>query len=709
MLTPEAEQATHASPANSSLKERTFDLSNWSQRDWANGHINHKEHVDGYWIDVQGTIPPELTGTYYRNGPGTYKLGNQELAHPFDGHGFIISVAIKNGKAYARARFVETPEYKSEVSQQKILFRGSFGTQRPGGARHNAFDIFMKNAANTSIVLWGGRLLALFEAAQPTAMDPTTLQTLGPDLLGGTVKPGASFHFGKVANRLSEGLFRALRIEGCKHGGESKLGGEAVTAHPRYDPDTGRLVFFKFQIRLSLNPLKEGLALLSGKKLPLKTVITFFELDKDGNEVCRLEHQTPGYTFLHDFALTPTHYVIVQNPVKLDPGPFLLGKVSAAASVKWIDNKAAEVHLLRRPVVEPNAASQQHQTLQQQQQQSAAHSSNGSTFDHDGHAACVSTSGSGVTVTVTSNTSDGATDKDGASETSGLPSKQLQEQPKLGLLGLGSPSQHSQQAASRLFHQSGHRVCEVEPGFIFHQGNSYYDSDTNCMVIICVRYDEFPDFSAQAAVQGRSYVEVDMAKQPVAQLWRYDINMADGSHQQQCLCRRAFEFPSVHPAYAGRKARYIYGGAALHPTQNLPVQSVARYDLQTGHMQLWSKGSHYFMGEPQFIPRNKSDDPGPHPHEQRHASHAGSHVHDPADQPSSTSSSPAGSCDGIAADIQEDDGWILSVGFDAQLQRSELVLLDAADIEAGPVAVLPLASPVGYGIHGTWVTAYYGP
>ena len=89
------------------------------------------------------------------------------------------------------------------MSQQKILFRGSFGTQRPGGARHNAFDIFMKNAANTSIVLWGGRLLALFEAAQPTAMDPTTLQTLGPDLLGGTVKPGASFHFGKVANRLS--------------------------------------------------------------------------------------------------------------------------------------------------------------------------------------------------------------------------------------------------------------------------------------------------------------------------------------------------------------------------------------------------------------------------------------------------------------------------------------------------------------------------
>lgn len=169
----------------------------------------------------------------------------------------------------------------------------------------------------------------------------------------------------------------------------------------------------------------------------------------------------------------------------------------------------------------------------------------------------------------------------------------------------------------------------------------------------------------------------------------------------------ACAYTVLHVATAGRKARYIYGGAALHPTQNLPVQSVARYDLQTGHMQLWSKGSHYFMGEPQFIPRNKSDDPGLSPLEQRCTSHKGSHVNSAA-QAASTSASSS-SCDGIAAGIPEDNGWIMSVGFDAQLQRSEVVLLDAADIEAGPIAVLPLASPVGYGIHGTWVPDYYGP
>ena len=93
--------------------------------------------------------------------------------------------------------------YKNEVGQQKILFRGSFGTQKPGGARKNAFDIFMKNAANTSIHLWGGRLLALFEAGQPYAMDPYSLETLGTDLLGGAVRPGAAFDFGSVTNALT--------------------------------------------------------------------------------------------------------------------------------------------------------------------------------------------------------------------------------------------------------------------------------------------------------------------------------------------------------------------------------------------------------------------------------------------------------------------------------------------------------------------------
>ena len=157
--------------------------------------------------------------------------------------------------------------------------------------------------------------------------------------------------------------------------------------------------------------------------------------------------------------------------------------------------------------------------------------------------------------------------------------------------------------------------------------------------------------------------------------------------------------------FAGRKARYIYGGAALHPTESLPLQCVARYDMETGALQLWSKGPQYFMGEPQFIPRKQTQDPYVKP---VHAAVGGNGSESPRpdsaerDNTSSTESSPR-------MQMKEDDGWVLSVGFDAELQQSELVLLDASDIEAGPIATLPLHTPVGYGLHGTWVPAYYGP
>ena len=85
-------------------------------------------------------------------------------------------------------------------------------------------------------------------------------------------------------------------------------------------------------------------------------------------EVSRVELRTPGYTFLHDFALTPTHIVVIISPVALDMAPFLLGVDSAAASVKWQNGKPAEVHLLGRPVVDAPAVVRQQQQQRQQQQ-----------------------------------------------------------------------------------------------------------------------------------------------------------------------------------------------------------------------------------------------------------------------------------------------------------------------------------------------------
>lgn len=58
-----------------------------------------------------------------------------------------------------------------------MLFRGTFATQRPGGAANNAMDVYVKNTSNTNVVHWGVRLWTLFEAGQPYRLDPATLET----------------------------------------------------------------------------------------------------------------------------------------------------------------------------------------------------------------------------------------------------------------------------------------------------------------------------------------------------------------------------------------------------------------------------------------------------------------------------------------------------------------------------------------------------
>lgn len=127
--------------------------------EWDRGFVEGREEAEGYFLEcVQGEVPADLTGTLFRcapkacfvvhaaalrcllalhtlhqgcrvaasaplcsrsrlpacrprrNGPGKFKVGGQELGHPYDGDGLIHSIAFKAGRAYCRARFVQTAE-----------------------------------------------------------------------------------------------------------------------------------------------------------------------------------------------------------------------------------------------------------------------------------------------------------------------------------------------------------------------------------------------------------------------------------------------------------------------------------------------------------------------------------------------------------------------------------------------------------------------
>ncbi len=295
---------TSVSPAPGS----TAGAPGYDRADWASAFRNVGVELEAVELTAtRGAIPAELAGTLYRNGPGRLERGGQWVHHPFDGDGMIMALGFGAGAVSLRNRFVRTEGWLAEEKAGKYVYRGVFGTQKPGGAVANAFDLRLKNIANTHVVRLGDQLLALWEAAEPHALDPHTLETHGITLLDGVLKKG-----------------------------------EAFSAHPRFDPGhhgPERMVTFG---------VKAG---------PTSTVrVMEFAAAEDaargvraGQLVAEQRHSFKGFAFLHDFAITPNWAVFLQNAVAFNPLPFVLGQKGAAQCLASKPGEAGQFWLVPRP------------------------------------------------------------------------------------------------------------------------------------------------------------------------------------------------------------------------------------------------------------------------------------------------------------------------------------------------------------------------
>lgn len=126
---------------------------------------------------VSGRAPVGLAGNFYRNGPAQLHYGETDASHWFDGDGMVHRIAIGDGEAEHRAKFVATNKREHEFAAGKFMAPG-FGTHAdPDFPIESPDDT---NAANTSVIVIDGRLMALWEAGSPFELDAMTLETKGP-------------------------------------------------------------------------------------------------------------------------------------------------------------------------------------------------------------------------------------------------------------------------------------------------------------------------------------------------------------------------------------------------------------------------------------------------------------------------------------------------------------------------------------------------
>jgi carotenoid cleavage dioxygenase len=187
------------------------------------------------------------------------------------------------------------------------------------------------------------------------------------------------------------------------------------------------------------------------------------------------------------------------------------------------------------------------------------------------------------------------------------------------------------------------RWFDVDPCYVFHPMNAYEDGDQ--LVIDVVRYpDMFRPREADVELLSRQTLD------------RWTVDRAAGKVREERIHDRPQEFPRIDPRRAGLRHRYGYAAAGTGPDD---ASAVLKHDLVRGTVEAHDFGPGRVPGEATFVPAP----------------------------------------DGRA----EDEGWLLTLVYDGPSDASELVVLDATDVAAAPLARVHLPQRVPFGFHGNWV------
>ncbi|KAL6501980.1 Carotenoid cleavage dioxygenase 8, chloroplastic [Orobanche gracilis] len=151
-------------------------------------------------LEVQGEIPSWLNGTYLRNGPGLWHIGDYDFRHLFDGYATLVRLHFEKGRLIMGHRQIESEAYKASKKHNKLCFREFSEVPKPDNFLAYIGDLAklfsgasLTDNANTGVVKLGdGRVVCLTETVKGSIIiDPETLDTLGKfefsDNLGGLI------------------------------------------------------------------------------------------------------------------------------------------------------------------------------------------------------------------------------------------------------------------------------------------------------------------------------------------------------------------------------------------------------------------------------------------------------------------------------------------------------------------------------------------
>lgn len=192
---------------------------------------------------------------------------------------------------------------------------------------------------------------------------------------------------------------------------------------------------------------------------------------------------------------------------------------------------------------------------------------------------------------------------------------------------------------------------QIDPCYVFHVMNAYSEGD-RVIADVC-RYPSMPGLVSGAE-----------AEPPV--LTRWDIDLSAGAVSETTLDDQPADFPRIDERFAGLPYRHGYARGFAGSRSADGRDTILHYDVVSGQRHVCELPPGDIPSEPVFVPRQGQE----------------AHQHG-----------------------EEGDGFLLMTVYRGAANRSDLVILDAQNIDHQPVATVQLPHRIPYGFHGSWRSA----
>jgi carotenoid cleavage dioxygenase len=190
---------------------------------------------------------------------------------------------------------------------------------------------------------------------------------------------------------------------------------------------------------------------------------------------------------------------------------------------------------------------------------------------------------------------------------------------------------------------------DADPCYVFHPLNAW--SEAGRVVADVCRYEKLPLFDEDRRAEGMQDL--------TAKLTRWTLDLASGTVKEEALDDAASEFPRLDERRAGLRYRHGYAaGASPGAGERSGFDAIFHYDLESGTRRMHRVAASDAVGEPIFVPR--------------------------------------------APDAAEGDGFLVALAYRGEERRSDLLILDARNVEAQPLATVQLPHRIPFGFHGNW-------